>query len=205
MAIRGLPSVMNSIDTSSAGFFEAKYRDDVDPWNFETDSYEQSRYEAILNALSPFRYQYAWEPGCSVGVLTAQLASVCDRVDACDISETAVGRARTRCSQLRGVHLRCASLTDDAPIGEYDLIVLSEIGYYFSLSEWQFQVERIVSCMRSGATLLAAHWLGHSPDHILSGDAVHTVLSHHVFLTHEYGQRHAQAAGGFRIDRWRRT
>jgi SAM-dependent methyltransferase len=196
---------MSSMDTTSAAFFEAKYSDAVDPWNFEADAYEQFRYQAILKALSPYRYQYAWEPGCSIGVLTAKLASICDRVDACDISETAVRRARIRCSEFPAVQLRCAAVTEDAPIGDYDLIVLSEIGYYFSLSEWQFQVERIANSMRHGATLLAAHWLGYSPDHILSGDAVHQALSRNMYLGHEHEERHPQAGGGFRIDRWRRT
>jgi hypothetical protein len=196
---------MNVITTSSAKFFEAKYADDADPWNFAADVYEQSRYRAILQALAPHRYSRAWEPGCSVGVLTQQLASMCDRVDACDFSATAVEIARQRCAHLPGVHLVCGSLIEDAPIGEYDLIVLSEIGYYFTLEDWQFQVERIVSCMQPRAVLLAAHWLGHSPDHIQSGDAVHTVLSHHAHLRHELGERHENPNGGFRLDRWRRA
>jgi hypothetical protein len=196
---------MSTLNTTSAEFFEAKYLDHADPWNFAGDTYEQSRYQFLLRALQPNRYSRAWEPGCSVGVLTQQLAGLCDRVDACDFAETAVLSARHRCAHLPGVYIRCASLADDTPIGDYDLIVLSEIGYYFTQDEWQFQVERIVSCMQSGATLLAAHWLGHSPDHIQRGDAVHTVLAHHRDLRHEHGERHEQAGSGFRLDRWRRA
>lgn len=196
---------MNALDITSAGFFEAKYLANADPWNFASDAYEQMRYQTILQALVPHRYLHAWEPGCSVGALTERLASVCAQVDACDFSETAVEIARRRCAHLTGVRVHCASLTDDVPLGNYDLIVLSELGYYFTQTDWIFQVERIVSCMRPGATLLAAHWLGHSQDHIQTGDAVHEVLSHHVHLQHEHGERHEQPGGGFRLDRWRRA
>lgn len=195
---------MSGLDTTSAEFFEAKYAGDADPWNFEGAPYEQQRYQTILAALAPNRYHHAWEPGCSIGIFTAQLAMVCDRVDACDLSDTAVSRAGARCAALPGVQVRCGSLTDNAPIADYNLIVLSEIGYYFTLNDWRLQVDRIVDSMQSGATLLAAHWLGHSSDHILSGDAVHDVLSSQVSLQHEHGERYPEAEGGFRLDRWRR-
>lgn len=194
---------MSTLTTTSPEFFDAKYRGGADPWNFAADAYEQARYRTILSALAPHHYRYAWEPGCSVGVLTEQLATICDRVDACDFAQAAVEQARTRCVALPGVSVRCASLTDDAPIAEFDLIVLSEIGYYFTADEWQQQVARIANGMQPGATLLAAHWLGHSPDHIQGGDAVHAALLAHPRLELEHGERHEQTNSGFRLDRFR--
>ena len=48
--------------------------------------YEQRKY-AITMALLPYRrYRHAFEPGCSVGVLTEQLASRCDRVTSTDVA-----------------------------------------------------------------------------------------------------------------------
>ena len=193
---------MSAWATTSSEFFEAKYRDGADPWNFAADAYEQARYRTILAALAPHHYRHAWEPGCSVGVLTQQLASLCDRVDACDFAQAAVEQARARCAGLPGVAVRCASLTDEAPLADFDLIVLSEIGYYFKADEWQRQVGRIVSAMQPGATLLAAHWLGRSPDHIQGGDAVHSAFLAHPRLQHELGERHEQANSGFRLDRF---
>ena len=40
------------------------------------------------------RYASAFEPGCSIGVLTAQLAPRCDRLLACDVAAAAVESAR---------------------------------------------------------------------------------------------------------------
>ena len=194
---------MTTPNTSSPEFFQAMYRGSADPWNFAADAYEQQRYRTIVQALSPGRYRHAWEPGCSVGVLTEQLAAICDRVDACDFAEAAVEQAARRCAALPGVHVRCASLTDDAPIADFDLVVLSEIGYYFTADEWQRQVARIADTLQPGATLLAVHWLGHSPDHIQGGDAVHATLLAHPLLLHEHGERHEQTGSGFRLDRFR--
>ena len=195
---------MSHLTTTSPEFFEAKYRGGTDPWNFAADADEQARYHTILAALAPNRFRSAWEPGCSIGALTEQLAAVCDHVDASDFAQAAVEQARVRCADLPGVHVHCASLADEAPIADFDLIVLSEIGYYFKPDEWQQQVERIASAIQPGATLLAAHWLGHSADHLQGGDAVHTTLLSHPALQHEHAERHEQKDSGFRLDRFRK-
>ena len=83
--------------TTSRAFFEEKYKGSEDPWRFASSSYELGRYDAIINALSFRRYRRAFEPACSIGVLTEQLAIICDRVDATDISSTAVEQAIHRC------------------------------------------------------------------------------------------------------------
>ena len=195
---------MKEKDTTSPEFFEAMYRADGDPWHFAESSYERNRYSAIMQALGDRRYCFAWEPGCSVGVLTEQLAAVCDRVDACELSQTAVDRAQMRCAGLPGVMVRCASLTDPASLDEYDLIVLSEIGYYFTASAWSGTVCNVVNAMQPGAILLASHWLGNSPDHILHGDEVHALIQD-ARLQHELSQRHNdEEHSGFQLDRWRR-
>ena len=196
---------MSAPDKSSSEFFEDKYRADEDPWNFSSDSYEQTRYRTILHALEPGRYRCAFEPGCSVGALTEKLAAVCERVDACDFSITAVEQARQRCQALPGVNVYRASLNDAARYQDYDLIVLSEIGYYFSSVAWQSLVLYIGDEMRSGATLLASHWIGTSTDHILSGDEVHALIKHPA-LELRHGERHEDAThGGFRLDLWKKS
>ena len=81
-------------DTTTEAFFEAKYQLDPDPWDFENDAYERSRYSAVIQALADQRFARAFEPGCSVGVLTEQLAHIATRVEAIDISATAVSKAR---------------------------------------------------------------------------------------------------------------
>ncbi len=194
---------MTAPDTS-ADFFEGMFRDSQDPWNFAADAYEQFRYATIVGALGPGPYRLAFEPGCSVGALTEKLAAICERVDACDFSPTAVKQAQARCRSFPGVTVRCAVVTDRVLYRHYDLIVLSEIGYYFTSAIWQCLIGDIVEDMQPGATLLASHWLGSSPDHVLSGDEVHGLMQHPQ-LQHEHAERHPHPErGGFRLDRWRR-
>ena len=95
-------------DTTSAGFFEEKYQRSADPWDFASSEYEQHRYQAIYDAVCHRRYRHAFEPGCSVGVLTEKLAPLCDRIDATDLSPTAVARTRDRTKHLSQVHTTCA-------------------------------------------------------------------------------------------------
>jgi cyclopropane fatty-acyl-phospholipid synthase-like methyltransferase len=188
-------------DSTSADFFEQMYRANPDPWNFAGDAYECSRYEATIASLGATRYGRAFEPGCSVGALTWRLAQCCDHVDAMDISATAIVQAKRRCSDLANVELTVGSLPHHIPGGEFDLIVFSEIGYYFDEETLRALATTLVSQIRASGTLLAVHWLGTSKDHVLSGDCVHEVLGRLSGLRLEQSERHEK----FRLDRWVRV
>ena len=185
-------------DKSSATFFEAKYRAKADPWDFAHSPYELARYDAVMAAVSGRRYRRTFEPGCAVGVLTERLAAISDSVQACDFSETAVGRARARCADLPNVTITCGALAMDTSFRGFDLIVVSEIGYYFKLPTWIEMASRFAASMDPGATLLASHWLGQSKDHRISGDAVHEALRASPLLRVTHEERHE----AFRLDRF---
>jgi len=189
-----------SAGTTSRQFFDALYQRNPDPWQFASSDYELGRYERIVQALSGSRYGRAFEPGCSIGVLTEQLTSVCDIVEALDISAVAVDRARQRCSHLSNVLIRQGTIAKDIPTGQFDLIVFSEIGYYFDESRLASLVDQLISVTRPGGTFLAAHWLGSSADHLLSGDRVHEVILEAEGLVLDYSERRTE----FRVDRWLR-
>ena len=182
---------------SSPAFFEAKYGETGDPWNFSSDPYELSRYDAIIKAVCHQSYKKAYEPGCSIGVLTERLAEHCGVVYAEDFSALAVAHAQTRCAHLPNVRIRCAALGSNLMIPDFDLLLLSEIGYYFAVEEWQRVSFALVDSLRPGATVLAAHWLGRSSDHRISGDEVHEVLLSHPALQLEHAQRNQS----MRLDR----
>ena len=82
------------------------YRDGADPWSFETSAYEARKRAVTLASLPHGRYRRAFEPGCSIGTLTEQLADRCDRLLAADVSERAVARNRAR---LGGARRACVS------------------------------------------------------------------------------------------------
>jgi trans-aconitate methyltransferase len=187
------------IDPSAAEYFEQKYKKTADPWDFEHSTYEQSRYDTILAALAGRRYRRAFEPGCSVGALTAKLLTVCDEIEAIDFAPSAIATARERNPQPQ-INFRVMGLPERLPLQGFDLIVLSEVGYYFSVSKWTEIVASIVSTTEPGSTLIAAHWLGVSPDHRLSGDVVHAVLRAHPNLHLQHEERHS----AFRLDRLER-
>ncbi len=189
-----------SVETTSRQFFDALYQRNPDPWHFASSDYELGRYERIVQALFGSRYERAFEPGCSIGVLTERLAPVCDAVEALDISGVAVDRARQRCSHLSNVQIRQGTIPKDTPTGQFDLIVLSEIGYYFDETRLASLVDQLISITSPGGTFIAAHWLGVSADHLLSGDRVHEVILEAEGLALDYSERHAE----FRVDRWLR-
>ncbi|MGI4827639.1 MAG: SAM-dependent methyltransferase [Janthinobacterium lividum] len=184
---------------TSAAFFEAKYSSDPDPWDFASSEDELARYRASMAALAGKHFRHALEPACSIGVLTAKLAQICDRVSASDVSHTAVARAAERCADLPNVEVRCASLTDLVPDPSVDLLVLSEIGYYFTAEDWNRILQQMIASLNAGCTILGVHWLGVSEDHITSGDEVHTILRANPRLQLLHGTRQ----GSFRLDLFR--
>ena len=72
---------------------------------------------------------------------------------------------------------------------DFDLLVLSEIGYYFTPQDWQSISAALIDSIHQGATVLAAHWLGQSQDHRISGDEVHEILLSHTKLRVEHTER----------------
>lgn len=190
---------MSMSSRQSQAFFEARYTASSDPWQFASSPYELNRYEATLEALSRPSYRHAFEPGCSVGVLTAALARRVEHLIACDISPTAVAYAKERCREFSHVEIYQRDAAAGPPQGTFDLIMFSELGYYFTADRLQAIARLMAQRLAPDGELVAVHWLGHSPDHVLHGDEVHEVLAQ-VLPARIGGSRHA----GFRIDSWRR-
>jgi protein-L-isoaspartate O-methyltransferase len=186
----------------SQAAFEAKYRQSADPWNFIGSRYERDRYELTLRSLMRTHYRRAFEPGCSIGVLTAALAERCDEVRAIDIARSAVVRARQRCANFPGVTIFRADLATQCPLGPFDLIVFSELGYYFEEAQLTRIAETLSDRLESGGELIGVHWLGSSDDHVLHGNQVHDILKTVLAQSCSWikGARHP----GFRLDTWRR-
>jgi SAM-dependent methyltransferase len=186
--------------------FEERYRENPDPWNYQASAYERGKYQVTIDSLSRARFAIAFEPACSVGELTAMLASRCDRLLATDVSETAVRRARRRCAHLGNVRIECRDLLTEpwAGLGQeegFDLIVFSEVGYYFDVESLSKLAQRLAGSLHPQGELIAVHWRGHSADHLLHGDEVHRTLSDSLPLQHRLGRHHP----GFRLDSWLKT
>ena len=187
----------------SQAAFEAKYRQSADPWDFSGSRYERDRHELTLRSLMQSRYRRAFEPACSIGVLTAALAERCDEVQAIDIAPSAVAMARERCANFPRVTIACADLAERCPEGPFDLIVFSELGYYFSERRLTRIAESLSAALGAGGELIGVHWLGSSEDHLLHGDQVHAILKDTLMKSCAWikGARRP----GFRLDTWRRN
>jgi predicted TPR repeat methyltransferase len=153
-------------------YFERLYTANGDPWDFETSPYEAAKYAATLAALPCAKYARALELGCSIGVLTRQLATRCDHLLAVDISHTALARARQRCGDLSNISFEELDLTIQFPSGVFDLILISEIGYYLSLPDLAVFRAKIAEVLSSGGHLVMVHYTGET-NYPLTADQVH--------------------------------
>jgi SAM-dependent methyltransferase len=154
-------------------YFERLYALHSDPWHFADSAYERAKYEATLAALPRERYEAALELGCSIGVYTRRLGERCHNVLAIDVAEQALERARERCRDQLHVRFALHHLPHDFPHGSFDLILLSEVGYYFDRDDLRLLVERILGALTGDGHLLLVHWRPYVADYPLTGDQVH--------------------------------
>ncbi len=153
-------------ETIAPGYFEALYAGDPDPWRFATSNYEREKYAATIAALPPRRFHNGLEVGCSIGILTRQLAQRCDALLALDVAQAALAQARTHCP---GVQFERRAVPEDWPPGRFDLIVFSEVLYYLDAAALAATAARAMAAILPGGSLLLVHYLGET-DYPLTGD-----------------------------------
>ncbi len=147
-----------------------------DPWGFTDRWYEQRKRALTLAALPRERFGRAFEPGCSIGVLTELLAGRCDELLATDVAEAALAAARERTRHLPHVRVEQGAVPAQWPAGEFDLVVLSEVGYYSGPDDLLRLARRAAASLRPDGVLLACHWRHPVQGYPTSGDEVHRVL-----------------------------
>ena len=158
-------------------YFDDMYARHDDPWGFDSRWYEERKRAVLLAALPRRRYRATFEAGCSTGALTAQLADRSDRVLAVDLAPAALERARTRLADRAHVELRQATLPDDWPDGEFDLVVLSEVAYYWAGADLERGLTASVDSLSEDGHLVACHWRHPVSDYPWTGDEVHDALA----------------------------
>lgn len=183
-----------------AGYFEAMFAADPDPWRFETSAYEAAKYDATIAALGGRRYGSALEVGCAIGVLTERLSAHSDDLLAIDVSETALAGAAARCGGS-GVRFERRAFPAEAPSGGFDLIVLSEVLYYLDDGDLSAAGRWTDRALAPGGDLLLIHWIGDT-DYPKSGDDAVTGFRAAVRAPLETlrAERHER----YRLDLWRR-
>jgi SAM-dependent methyltransferase len=174
-----------------SSYFDQMYAESDDPWGFTSRWYEKRKYAITLAMLPAERYQDAFEPGCSIGVMTEQLGRRCARLLSVDVSQAAVRAAALRTSGQPGVRVEQRVLPRDWPSGEFDLIVFSEFLYYFGGHDLDDILAMSVAALRPGGTLIAVHWRHPVAEYPRTGDSVHRALAGQPGLSRLAGHREA--------------
>ena len=169
-------------DRLDRAYFEELYAASKDPWNFETSDYEREKYRRTLSVLGDRRFRRALEAGASIGVFTEMLAGRCDELLAVDVSEKAVAAARERLKGQDHVRVERRTLPEEMPEGQFDLIVASEVLYYFTREEMLAMLNGFEAILAPGGALLAVHWRRETRTYPLQGDEVHELLTTHSSL-----------------------
>jgi SAM-dependent methyltransferase len=155
------------------------YAVDPDPWGFADRWYEQRKYALTLAALTRQRYRSVFEPGCSIGVLTAQLALRCDRLLAVDLVDTAVQNARRAVGDLPDgsaeVVVERWDAHEDWPTETFDLIVVSEMLYYLDPPDARRFMDQAAGHLDADGELLLVHWRERVPEYPMTGDEAHAL------------------------------
>jgi peptidoglycan/xylan/chitin deacetylase (PgdA/CDA1 family) len=138
-------------------YFESLFASGPDPWKY-TSPYEQTKYEQTLELLGSRRPERALELACAEGHFTRQLALRVGSLLAADISRVAVDRAAQRCADLKNVRFTRLDIMKDTLPGPFDLIVCSEVFYYFeSLPTARSIAKKLAAALEPGGYLVAAH------------------------------------------------
>lgn len=156
--------------------FEEKFRRSSDPWGFRTRWYERRKRAILLASLPRERFERALELGCANGELTIALAERASHVVGVDGADSALAVARERLGASVGVVLERRQLPEEWPEGAFDLIVVSEIAYYWSPDALAEAIARIDGSLTSAGVLVLCHWRHEMADAAVSADLVHAAF-----------------------------
>jgi LmbE family N-acetylglucosaminyl deacetylase/SAM-dependent methyltransferase len=164
--------------------FDGMYAASDDPWGFDERWYEERKRAVMLASLPKPRYRRVLEIGCSVGTITAALADRADAVVATDVADRAIAQTRERLRGRPGVVVEQLRLPEEWPDAwsaePFDLIVLSEVGFYLAGEALGDVVDRSRAALAPGGVFVACHWRPHVLGLDRGGDAVHRVVRERI-------------------------
>ena len=137
------------------------HQDSDDPWGTEVRWYERRKRDLVLSMLPWVRFERALELGCSAGALAEALARRCRQVVAVDSSPAALDLARQRFADVAHVSVRGHDVPwewPDAEPGGFDLVVVSEVGYFLSPAALDALVDRVREALTDDGVLVLCHW-----------------------------------------------
>jgi LmbE family N-acetylglucosaminyl deacetylase/SAM-dependent methyltransferase len=181
----------------ATGYFDALYCTTDDPWGLADRSYETRKRDLLMACLPRDRFRRAFEPGCATGLLTERLATRAEQVLACDAAGRAVQVARERLAGTPNVAVAQCTILGEWPEGCFDLIVLSEIGYY--CDDLDALTGRVLASLAADGVVVACHWRHPAPQHPRTAVEIHAALERVLIRL----VQHVEA--DFLLDVWSRT
>lgn len=162
--------------TVGTEYFIGLYLAKDDPWDVATKWHDRRKYAVTVASLPRERYRRAYEPGCSIGLLTRMLAARCDEVVATDSVDAAVAQARETVSDLPHVRVEQAWLPADLPDGTFDLIVVGDLLYYLSAADLRATLDGLVAHLEPGGDIAAVHFRDRANGGSYDGFNAHAAL-----------------------------
>ena len=163
-------------ESLGAAYFAAKYQASTDPWQLSDSWYERRKYACTTALLPREHYNNAFEPGCSIGILSEVLSRRCGRLLCWDIDDRAVETTRRRLAPKPGVTVEEGAVPGNWPKSTFDLIVVSELAYYLCANDRRALWTAAAAGLQRGGTLVAVHWRPACAEHCCNGDTVHDEL-----------------------------
>lgn len=154
-------------------YFENIYAKADDPWGFASREYELHKYLDTLMHLPRPCYRAAFEPGCSIGVLSGMLAARVDSLLSVDVSGKALEKARKRNAGKENIIFQYMQFPREKPDRTFDLVLLSEVAYYWGDEEFDQARNEVMQMLEPGGDLMLVHWTPFVDDYPLTGDEVH--------------------------------
>jgi SAM-dependent methyltransferase len=172
---------------TSQEYFDALYDRSDDPWRIAGNWYEQRKRGLVTAMLPRRRFRHGFEPACGGGELSLELGRRCDRLLCSDFSATAVEIAQERWQQAgassRGMSCDARFVRMAVPgewpvqtVAAFDLIVLSEFGYYLDQSALNALPALVDASLAQDGVLLACHWKHDFAERRHDTKAVHAVF-----------------------------
>lgn len=144
-----------------------------DPWGADTRWYERRKRDLVLASLPRPGFHRALEVGCSTGALTVEIAGRADLVVAVDSSAQAVRAARRRLAECANVDVVELDVPGEWPDGVFDLVVVSEVGYFLSPAALAGVVRRVKSSLTLDGAVVLCHWRHRVEGWLLEAEQVH--------------------------------
>ena len=119
----------------------------------------------------------------------------CDHLIAMDISSIALAEAKNRLAGVTKIDFRQGSIPDNFPDERFDLIVMSEVGYYLCMEDLLKTRALIEKQLNKEGILLLVHWIHFVVDYPISGDQVHE-----CFLESSLKNLHSHSTKDYRVN-----